>query len=158
MHGKHVNRGQEAGIGFVENGTLFNFRRQPLHVAVMDFHLHAARHGGQFATNAAKAQNAKLFALQGHTHELRWRPALPLPCADHAFALSGAAGCHQHQGEGAFGGREGKHFGRICHGNAARARRINGNMVKADAEGRDHLHSFRQGIDGGGVHPIPGGA
>ena len=31
-------------------------------------------------------------------------------------------------------------------------------MVKADAEGRDDLHAFRQGIDGGGVHPIPGSA
>jgi hypothetical protein len=70
MHGKHVNGGQEAGIGFVENSTLFDFRRQALLVipeglpdpSARDFAEKAAEHVRQSGIGESQLQRIELFA------------------------------------------------------------------------------------------------
>jgi hypothetical protein len=58
--------------------------------------------------------------LERHAQEVGGRPAFPFAGADHPLVLTGAAGGHQHQDEGAFGRGEGENLRRVPHHDAAR--------------------------------------
>src|SRR5437763_17216432 len=86
-----------------------------------------------------------------------WRPAFPFAGADNPLPLTGAAGGHQHQGEGAFGRGEGENLRRVCHHDVARLGGGDVDMVETDAECGDDLRARWQGIDADGMEPLPGG-
>ena len=104
----------------VIGGALLQLRRQAIKVAVVDFHTEAAGYARQFPPDPAEAEDAELLTLQRHAQELGGRPAFPFAGADHPLPLTGAAGGHQHQGEGAFGRGEGENLRRVRHHDAAR--------------------------------------
>ena len=140
----------------VIGGALLQLRRQAIKVAVVDFHTEAAGYARQFPPDPAEAEDAELLTLQRHAQELGGRPAFPFAGADHPLPLTGAAGGHQHQGEGAFGRGEGENLRRVRHHDAARVGGGDVDMVETDAECGDDLRARRQGIDADGIEAFPG--
>ncbi len=120
--------GAEFGTEFLGDGRVCGAAG-----VIGDLHAEAVmRAPGGGDADAAETDAAQHLAPERAADEMCRAPAAPVSGAQFALAFAGAAGRHQHQGEGDIGCRIGQHARRVGDGNALRPGGGDIDMVEAD--------------------------
>ena len=151
---QHLTLRKKTLVPVVKDRPLLEIGGQTGLVAVMHLHIECTGHPRNLAADPAHAENAEALARDLAPDQLGRRPALPLAGADQALAFAGAPRGREDQQHHGLGGRDRQHARRIAHGDAARRRSLDRNMVVTDAERSDHADGIGQGHDRRRIEPV----
>ncbi len=136
VHGNEIRARQEV-VQILEKLHLQRARPAGREVGIVRGDAHPERDGaaGEFAADAAHAEDAEGFAVQFHALEFL---AVPFAGGDAGVRLRDGPGGRNQEGKRVFGGRDGVAVGRVHHDDAPARRGLDVHVVHAHAGAADH--------------------
>jgi hypothetical protein len=120
----------------------------------MDFHAEGRGAAGERLADPAHADDGEALAGQRAAEKVGRPPAGPAALADKALSFAEPPQRHQDEGHGDVGGVLGKDVGRVGDCDAAGARRLEVDIVRADAVIGDQLQPRARALDQLGVEAV----